>query len=103
MQIVGPILFKLALRRVGEAGKDTGKNSLHVDEDEILPTAMVLGDTPNAIAQAVRLLNERWRVVLLAPHDAAAPSSSSMVARALATGVSGVALRRTSTIGTGSS
>jgi hypothetical protein len=74
VQIVGPILFKLALRRVGEAGKDTGKGSLHVDEDEILPTAMVLGDTPNAIAQAVRLLNERWRVVLVAPHDAAANS-----------------------------
>jgi Kef-type K+ transport system membrane component KefB len=79
LQILGPIFFKLAVRRVGEAGKDTGNGHLHHDEDDALPTAVVLGDTPNAVAQAVRLLNQHWRVVLVAPHEAAAKSARDKI------------------------
>lgn len=63
-QITGPILFKIALRRVGEAGK-ASQDALF-DEDAEIPTALVLGDTTAGTSTSVRLLVKTWRVAMVA-------------------------------------
>jgi len=83
-QILGPILFKIAVRRVGEAGKAQADGAFDVDAD--IPTAMVLGSTPDAMAVATRLLKQRWHVVMVAPTQADAAAAKAAVAKyALAT------------------
>jgi Kef-type K+ transport system membrane component KefB len=66
-QILGPVLFKIAIRRVGEAGK--GGSGDQFDEDAEVPTALVLGSTPDALSLAVRLLHAKWRVILVAANN----------------------------------
>lgn len=77
-QILGPILFKIAVRRMGEAGRGGGGDE-H-DEDAVVPTALVLGAGPEALAQAVRLLRAKWAVKLLAPTEGDAAAARAAIA-----------------------
>lgn len=81
-QILGPILFKIAVRRMGEAGKGGGGDE-H-DEDRVIPTALVVGSSPDAIATAIRLLRAKWAVKLLAPTDKEAAAARAEIARYVA-------------------
>lgn len=63
-QLAGPILFKIALRRVGEAGKAPAEGAF--DEDAEIPSAIVIGSSPAALSLAVNLLKRRWNVTVLA-------------------------------------
>lgn len=69
-QVLGPIFFKIAVRSAGEAGKGAGDDE-H-DEDRIVPTALVVGYTPQTMGIAMKLLNEKWNVVMVAGNDAEA-------------------------------
>jgi hypothetical protein len=62
-QLVGPLLFKIALRRTGESGKAQGDGE--IDLDAAIPTALLCGSTPEAVTMAVKLLQDRWKVVLV--------------------------------------
>jgi hypothetical protein len=77
-QLVGPILFKVAIKKVGEAGKGGADGA--IDEDADIPTAMVLGTTPDALALATRLLKQRWNVLLVAPNQRDADTAKRLVA-----------------------
>ena len=63
-QIVGPVLFRVAARAVGEAGKG-GNAGDEWDQDAVVPVALVVGKTPGALAVAARLLSEHWAVTLV--------------------------------------
>ena len=72
-QLIGPILFKLAVRRVGEAGAGSGgEGHEESGEAEDAPAALLLGGTREGAALALRLLRARWRVVLIAADEAEA-------------------------------
>lgn len=78
-QILGPVLFKIAIRRAGEAGK--GGNDDEDDEDAIVPNALVVGATPDAVALAARLLKDhRMRVTLIVPTEQDATTARLAVA-----------------------
>lgn len=62
-QLAGPILFKIALRRVGEAGKAPAEGAY--DEDAEIPSAIVIGSSPAALSLAINLLKRRWNVTVL--------------------------------------
>ncbi len=51
-QIVGPVLFKVAIRRVGEAGKAAVEGMF--DQDADVPSAIVVGSTSAGLSVAVR-------------------------------------------------
>lgn len=55
-QIVGPVLFKIAIRRVGEAGKAALEGVF--DEDADVPSAIVMGGTSAGLSLTVRVC---WR------------------------------------------
>ena len=63
-QLAGPILFKIALRRVNEAGKAPIEGVF--DEDAEIPSAVVVGSSPAALSLATNLLKRRWNVTLVA-------------------------------------
>jgi Kef-type K+ transport system membrane component KefB len=63
-QLAGPILFKIAIRKVGEAGKAPAEGAF--DEDAEVPSAMIVGSSPGALSLAVNLLKRRWNVTVLA-------------------------------------
>jgi Kef-type K+ transport system membrane component KefB len=77
-QLIGPVLFKIAVRKMGEAGKATGADA-H-DEDAPVRNALVVGYTPEALAVAVRLLKERWAVTLVAGTEADAAAAKDALA-----------------------
>jgi len=62
-QLAGPILFKIALRRVGEAGKAPAEGVF--DEDAEIPSAVVVGSSPAALSLATNLLKRRWNVTVV--------------------------------------
>ena len=61
-QLVGPVLFKYALKKVGEAGKDKGGEN-EFDEDAEIPDAIFVGPPglPTMTA-AARLMQGGWKV-----------------------------------------
>jgi hypothetical protein len=63
-QLAGPILFKIALRRVGEAGKAPAEGVF--DEDAEIPSAIVVGSSPAALSLSTNLLKRRWNVTVVA-------------------------------------
>jgi hypothetical protein len=69
-QLAGPILFKIALRKVGEAGKAPADGAF--DEDAEIPSAIVVGASPAALSLATNLLKRRWNVTVIADTKAAA-------------------------------
>jgi hypothetical protein len=69
-QLAGPILFKIALRKVGEAGKAPAEGAF--DEDAEIPSAIVVGASPAALSLATNLLKRRWNVTVIADTKAAA-------------------------------
>lgn len=81
-QIIGPILFKVALRKVGEAGKAAGEGI--IDLDAAIPTALICGSGSDAVATAVKMLAARWRVVVVAADAARATSAKAAIMRHLA-------------------
>ena len=70
-QLAGPVFFKYALRRVGEAGADEG-GAGHRDEDAVVPRAVVVVGGGGArssseragLSAAARLLQEGWQVTV---------------------------------------
>lgn len=58
-QISGPILCKIAIKKVGEHGK-----AKSVDEDQGGKTALILGINGYSLALAERLKNAFWKVVI---------------------------------------
>ena len=76
-QLAGPVLFKVAVKKVGDAGKGGGEAEF--DEDAAVPHAIVVGDTPAALTTAARLLRARWSVTLVAPDDAAAAAAREAI------------------------
>ena len=76
-QLLGPVLFKIAIRRVGEAGKGAAESAR--DKDSAVPVALVLGAGPEALSVSTRLLQEHWRVVLIAADPAAAEAAVAAV------------------------
>jgi Kef-type K+ transport system membrane component KefB len=65
-QVAGPILFRIALKRVNEAGK--GSND-EIDEGEPRPRALVIGYTASSMAASTRLLHAHFDVTLLASSE----------------------------------
>lgn len=65
-QVVGPILFRIALKRVNEAGK--GSND-EIDEGEPRPKALVIGYSTASMATSTRLLHAHFDVTLLASTE----------------------------------
>ena len=70
-QIAGPVLFRVGMRAVGEAGKG-GAAGDEWDQDATVPIALILGKTPGAMALAARLLSDHWAVSLVCGSDAEA-------------------------------
>jgi Kef-type K+ transport system membrane component KefB len=79
-QVVGPVLFRIAARAVGDAGKAAGSGE-EWDEDADVPIALVVGLTPNALAVAGRLLSDHWAVTLVAASQAEADAASAEMKR----------------------
>jgi len=71
-QVVGPVLFRVAARAVGDAGK-ADANGEEWDEDMEMPIALVLGTSPDALGVTSRLLSDHWAVTLVCttPEEAA--------------------------------
>jgi Kef-type K+ transport system membrane component KefB len=65
-QVAGPILFRIALKRVNEAGK--GSND-EIDEGEPRPKALVIGYSSASMATSTRLLHAHYDVTLLASTE----------------------------------
>jgi len=78
-QVAGPILFKVAIRRVGEAGKAAAAEGF--DEDAEVPAALVVGTGPDALALTWQLLRRHWRVTLVATNPAAAATAAATIGR----------------------
>lgn len=74
-QLVGPILFKVAVRKMGEAGK-ANSDDAH-DVDAAIPTALVVGYSHQSVALATRLLNDRWNVSMVCANEAEAACARS--------------------------
>jgi Kef-type K+ transport system membrane component KefB len=66
-QIIGPVLFRFAIRRVGDAGK--AGDLAEFNPDVAMPTAMVVGYTSDSMLLAVNLLKTRWQVILIAANE----------------------------------
>ena len=64
---------------MGEAGKG-GSGDEH-DEDAAVPTALVVGSGPDALAIAIKLLKAKWNVKLVAPTPADAAAAKAAIAR----------------------
>ncbi|KAJ1635779.1 Sodium/hydrogen exchanger family-domain-containing protein [Pavlovales sp. CCMP2436] len=94
-QIIGPVLFKIAVFRMGEAGKAVEQlfrmgeaarrsSTFAVCQDqhggEGFKTAFVIGDTPGGLAIAGRLLAQGWHVKLLAPTEERANNAKAAIA-----------------------
>ena len=62
-QVVGPILFRIAIRRVGEAGKGSVEGVFDADAD--IPAAIVIGSSATSMSVATHLLKKRWNVHLV--------------------------------------
>jgi Kef-type K+ transport system membrane component KefB len=76
-QLTGPILFKIAVKRVGDAGK--GGGDAEFDEDAAVPAAIVVGDSPAALTTAARLLRSQWSVTLVVPNEASAAAAREAI------------------------
>ena len=81
-QIVGPVLFKVAVRRVGEAGKAVAEGEFDPDAD--VPAAVVVGTNAHATSFALRLLRSRWDVRMLAATTEDAAAARAAIASILA-------------------
>jgi hypothetical protein len=66
-QVVGPILFRIAIRRVGEAGKGSVEGVFDADAD--IPAAIVIGSSATSMSVATHLLKKRWNVHLVRQHQ----------------------------------
>jgi len=78
-QVAGPILFKVAIRRVGEAGKAAAAGGF--DEDAEGPAALVGGPGPDPLGLTWQLLRPPWRVPLVATNPAAAATAAATIGR----------------------
>ena len=78
-QIVGPVLFRIGMRAVGEAGKGASAGD-EWDEDADVPIALLLGRTPAAMSLAARLLGEHWSVTLVCASEEEARLASAEIA-----------------------
>jgi len=79
-QIAGPILCKLALRRVDEAGKGSSSEDAR-DEDGLAPAAIVVGGASEALVTSARLLRRSFDVALLARDEGEAAAAAAAIRR----------------------
>ena len=79
-QVVGPVLFRVAARAVGDAGK-ADANGDEWDEDREIPIAIVFGSSASALSVAARLLTEHWAVTMVCATQAEAEHASAEVRR----------------------
>lgn len=85
-QVLGPILFRVAMRQVGDSGKAVEEGEF--DPDAAIPMALVVGHTPAAMAVTVRLLTDRWNVTMLCESEEQGKAASYAV------GLYGIETRR---------
>lgn len=76
-QVLGPILFRVAMKQVGDMGKAIEEGEF--DPDAVIPLALVVGNSPAAMAVTARLLEERWNVTMLCENDNDAKSATYAV------------------------
>lgn len=79
-QVIGPVLFRVAMRAVGEAGKAANSGD-EWDEDATVPIALVIGASPGALAVAGRLLVDHWAVTQVCGTQAEADEAAAEVKR----------------------
>jgi Kef-type K+ transport system membrane component KefB len=79
-QVVGPVLFRVAARAVGDAGKAAGSGE-EWDEDAEVPIALVVGLSPGALGVAARLLSDHWAVTLVCATPAEAEQATAEIKR----------------------
>jgi hypothetical protein len=65
-QMCGPLLFRAALRQTDEAGKAP---ELAVEDNTVMPTAVIIGYSKGAMATSIRFMHERWSVMLLCSSE----------------------------------
>ena len=79
-QLVGPVLFRVAARAVGDAGKGRYDGDT-VDEDAAVPVCAIIGTSPSSMAVANRLLASRWAVTLVVSSEDEATAARDAAAR----------------------
>ena len=79
-QVVGPVLFRVAARAVGDAGK-ADANGEEWDEDKEMPMALLVGHSPGALGVAARLLSDHWAVTLVCATPAEAAHAEAEIRR----------------------
>jgi Kef-type K+ transport system membrane component KefB len=77
-QLIGPVLFKVAVRKMGEAGK--GATSDAHDVDAAVPAAVLVGYTPSGVAVGLRLLSDHWTVTMVCGSEVEASAARAEVA-----------------------
>ena len=75
-QVVGPVLFRVAMRVIGDAGKANSAGDEY-DEDAVVPIALVLGASHDALAVASRLLVDNWAVTMACATQADADHAAA--------------------------
>ena len=79
-QVVGPVLFRVAARAVGDAGK-ADANGDEWDEDREVPIGLVFGSSASALSVAARLLKEHWAVTMVCATQAEAEHATAEIRR----------------------
>ena len=79
-QVAGPVLFRVAMRVVGDAGKAANSGD-EWDEDATVPIALVIGSSPGGLAVAGRLLVDHWAVNQVCSTQAEADEATAEMQR----------------------